>query len=97
MSRKKSGLDALGLGLPEPAEPAEKAPSVTDLSPSKKKTAKAPRNRQLPGIKQHTLYLPAHLHRRLKEVALEEDKKVHDLFMEGVDRVLKARGGRGID
>ena len=36
-------------------------------------------------LKQSTLYLPPSVHRKLRQLALDEDKKLHDLLLEAVD------------
>jgi hypothetical protein len=42
---------------------------------------------------QHTsIYIPRASFERLREVAFHERKKVHDLIMEGIDRVIENRG-----
>lgn len=41
---------------------------------------------------QNSLYLPRSTLKLLKRIALDEDVKVHDLFIEGVNAVLKKRG-----
>jgi hypothetical protein len=41
---------------------------------------------------QNSLYLPRSTLKLLKRIALDEDLKVHDLFIEGIDTVLKKRG-----
>lgn len=41
----------------------------------------------------HTsIYLPRSAWRALREIAAKEDVKVHDLFIEGVDAILKRHG-----
>lgn len=92
MPAKKSGLDALGftpLDLPVAPEP----PAVSPLpTPARSPSKRPKRDRKMPDKKQHTVYLPNKLHRALKGIAAEEDKKVHDLFLEGLDTVLRKRG-----
>lgn len=39
-----------------------------------------------------SLYLPPKAHRLLKEIAFAQDCKVHDLVIEGIDRVLNSHG-----
>jgi len=45
-----------------------------------------------PDIHKTTIYVPYHVNERLREVAFTERKKVHDLLMEGIDRVMESRG-----
>ncbi len=39
-----------------------------------------------------SIYLNKEAHSRLKEIAREEHKKVHDLIVEGIDSVIAKRG-----
>ena len=45
-----------------------------------------------PNVKQLTLYLPLTVHRQLRELAFHEEKRLHGLVMEGLDRVFADRG-----
>ncbi len=39
-----------------------------------------------------SLYLPRAVHDKLREIAFTERRKVHELFVEGIDKVLAERG-----
>jgi hypothetical protein len=39
-----------------------------------------------------TIYLPRKVHQELRSIAFHENRKMHALFMEGIDRVLAERG-----
>lgn len=52
----------------------------------------APKPKSPSAIVHTSVYLPRSAHRRLKEIALVEDCKVHDLIMRGVDEVLRRYG-----
>lgn len=43
-----------------------------------------------------TAYLPLAVHRQLRELAFTEEKKMHNLLMEGLDMVFQNRGLRSI-
>jgi hypothetical protein len=45
-----------------------------------------------PNVKQHTAYLPLAVHEQLRKLAFEEDRKMHDYLVEGLDRVFADRG-----
>lgn len=45
-----------------------------------------------PPIDKVSLYVPKAAHKFLKQVALDMDRRPHDLFMEGVDLVLRQHG-----
>ena len=47
-------------------------------------------------VKQLTLYLPHPVYRQLRELAFHEEKRMHSLLMEGLDRVFADRGARPI-
>ena len=66
-----------------PAEPAHTA-AVVELP--------APQAKPKPDVHHTSIYVPKAAYRRLKEIGLVEDKKVHDLIMEGIDKVIEARG-----
>ena len=84
MSRKRTSLDAI-LGPPaaEP-EPVAAPPSATGGS----------RRHE---VKQQTVYLPLTAYEQLRRLAFEERVKMHQLLMEGLDRVFRARGLPGLD
>jgi hypothetical protein len=60
-------------------EPPQPAPADT-----------APKQR--PDVKQQTLYLPLPVYRQLRQLAFDEEVKMHSLVMEGLDRVFADRG-----
>lgn len=45
-----------------------------------------------PRVKQHTAYLPLAVHDQLRKLAFEENRKMHDYLLEGLDRVFAHRG-----
>jgi hypothetical protein len=45
-----------------------------------------------PTVKQHTAYLPIAVHEQLRKLAFEENRKMHDYLLEGLDRVFADRG-----
>jgi len=45
-----------------------------------------------PAVKQHTAYLPLPVHEQLRKLAFEEDGKIHDYIIEGLDLVFADRG-----
>lgn len=47
------------------------------------------------GMMRTSLYLPRAVHDKLREIAFTERCKVHDLFIEGIDQALSARGFPG--
>lgn len=79
-------------------------PSIIDLADSVPETpenapatsAAAPK-RSYDGIHRSMLYLPKPVHRLIREIAFHHDKKEHDIFMEGIDLVLKSYGMASIE
>jgi hypothetical protein len=49
-----------------------------------------------PEVKQQTVYLPPGAYEQLRRLAFEERVKMHQLLMEGLDRVFQARGLPGL-
>jgi hypothetical protein len=83
MSRKRTSLDAI-LELPASApEPAAAPPVEAGAS-------------RRPEVKQQTVYLPLATYEQLRRLAFEERVKMHQLLMEGLDRVFRARGLPGL-
>jgi len=80
MAKRPSILDKLEAIAPEPAPVA-----ATEAAPARKpKTNDA---------RQHTsVYVPRAAYERLREIAFVERVKIHDLFLEGIDLVIAARG-----
>lgn len=39
-----------------------------------------------------SIYVPTEAHKKLREIAFTTDCKVHDLYLEGINRVLESRG-----
>lgn len=83
MSRKRTSLDAILAPPAAAAGPAEAAPP-------------APAGLR-PGVKQQTVYLPLPVYEQLRRVAFDERVKMHQLLLEGLDRVFRERGLPGLD
>jgi hypothetical protein len=82
MSRKRTSLDAI---LEPPASAPEPAPPSVEAGASRR-----------PEVKQQTVYLPLATYEQLRRLAFEERVKMHQLLMEGLDRVFRARGLPGL-
>lgn len=54
--------------------------------------ASAPGRKVRPDVQHTSVYIPRAAHERLREIAFIEHCKVHDLIMQGVDRVIAERG-----
>lgn len=83
MSRKRTSLDAILAPLPAP-------PAALRAVPAAAATLR-------PGVKQQTVYLPLPVYEQLRRVAFDERVKMHQLLLEGLDRVFRARGLPGLD
>jgi hypothetical protein len=44
-----------------------------------------------------TVYLPKAVHKQLRELAFEREKKMHDILMEGLDLAFKKYGLKGFN
>lgn len=86
--RKRSPLT--DLAAPPAAEPAaeEQPPVPMPDSPPAAKGRPAKRRT----VKVQSLYLKPKVHKQLQMIAVEEDCKMHDLVLEGLDRVFRNRG-----
>ncbi|MBZ5729374.1 MAG: hypothetical protein LAP87_30915 [Acidobacteriia bacterium] len=72
-------------GTSKPAEAAKAA--VVDIQPQERAGGS-----RRPSVKQHTAYLPLAVHEQLRKLAFEENRKMHDYLVEGLDRVFADRG-----
>jgi hypothetical protein len=61
--------------------PAPAAPPAPEPAPSRR-----------PQVKQQTVYLPLPVYEQLRRLAFEERCKMHQLLLEGLDRVFRDRG-----
>jgi hypothetical protein len=84
MSRKRTSLDAILTPAPAalPVPAREHPPPPATLRP---------------GVKQQTVYLPLPVYEQLRRVAFDERVKMHQLLLEGLDRVFRDRGLPGLD
>ncbi len=48
-------------------------------------------------VKQLTVYLPHPVYRQLRELAFHEERRMHSLLLEGLDRVFADRGVRSTE
>ena len=78
MSKRPSIIDTVELKRPEPVEEAPASRAVTPLT-----------NRN---VHKTSIYLPRKAFDRLREIAFTKQCKVHDLIMQGVDRVIAEHG-----
>jgi hypothetical protein len=86
MSRKRTTLDSI-LAPPRPTvEPPATAAVVAEKPASLR-----------PSVEQQTVYLPLAIYEQLRRVAFDERVKMHQLLLEGLDRVFRDRGLPGLD
>lgn len=78
MSKRPSVIGGLKLNAAKPVE---------ELAPPPLASRK-PR----PDIVHTSIYLPKAVHRALREIAFTTDRKVHDLVLDGLNRVLQEHG-----
>ena len=98
MTSKRTSLDAVfGTAELAPAAIRNRRAKTQVATPPAEKTQRereqgieaAPKR---PSVKQHTAYLPIAVHEQLRKLAFEEDRKIHDYLIEGLDRVFADRG-----
>lgn len=95
MAKKRTSLlDVLGdgVGNTQEAMPAEESAPKLSGSPEVAVTAEKPKGSRTPDKKQHTVYLSIPVHQQLRRLAFDEERKIHDLVLEGIDRVFAERG-----
>ena len=94
-SKKRTSLDALF-----PQETVA-APSAADSPPPGAGEGPPPASAAAEDVpapppvalgRRSSLYLPEPVYQQLRRLAFEEAVKMHTLFLEGIDRVLKDRG-----
>lgn len=98
-AKKRTSLDALfgAEALPAVVPPtkrmakskSERPVDAAQAEPHLQERAGEPRR---PNVKQHTAYLPLAVHEQLRKLAFEENCKMHDYLVEGLDRVFADRG-----
>lgn len=97
-ARKRTSLEAVfgADELPAAIPPKQnrkarpKAPA-SDAAPEAEPQERGGESRR-PNVKQHTAYLALAVHEQLRKLAFEENRKMHDYLIEGLDRVFADRG-----
>ena len=86
--KQRKGIDDL-IGESLEAAPTETPERTTEgiIQPERK-----PQRTKRTGIINTSLYLPKPVLRQIKELAVTEDVKSHDLYLEGIDMLFKHRG-----
>jgi hypothetical protein len=102
MSRKRPSifdtLDLTGDDAPPSAAvaPASNVVAMQSVEPPTAPSAPVPKPAPKPKVRpevQHTsIYVPKVAYRKIREIANTEDRKPHDVIMEGVDLVLAKYG-----
>ena len=87
MVKKRTSLDAI---LPTASQ--SKSPSSIDVTPGNDSSSTEKPIGRRPNVKQQALYLKNPVHRQLRVLAFEEEKKMHDLCMEALDLLFANRG-----
>lgn len=66
---------------------------ISGLGVAPEGPAPAPRPKAKgPDIVHTSIYVPKAAYRKLQEIALVQDRKVHDIIMDGIDTVLRQHG-----
>ncbi len=81
MTKRPSVIGSLSLVGESPAAAPDSEVSVT-------KPARAKRE----GIVHTSIYVPRPVYQKLREIAFTQERKVHDIIMEGIDAVLQKYG-----
>jgi hypothetical protein len=93
MNKRNDALKALGATAPitateAPAPPTQAQPThvvaIKPLAEDKNEVARV------------MLYLPPKVAKKVKEIALHQDRKAHDIYLDALDTYLKAKGFGGL-
>ena len=68
------------------------SPAAPDLEVATTKPARAKRE----GVVHTSIYVPRPVYQKLREIAFTQERKVHDIIMEGIDAALQKYGHPGI-
>jgi hypothetical protein len=98
-AKKRTSLDAVfGVGVIPAANPPKrrtdknKPGELAKSAPVETEPQERAGDLRRPNVKQHTAYLPLAVHEQLRKLAFEENRKMHDYLVEGLDRVFADRG-----
>ncbi|MGJ5813629.1 ribbon-helix-helix domain-containing protein [Paludibaculum fermentans] len=98
-AKKRTSLEAVFAAeeVPAPKPPTKSATKREAVDAEKPMLAAIQPQERAGGskrhsVKQHTAYLPLAVHEQLRKLAFEENRKMHDYLMEGLDRVFADRG-----
>lgn len=96
---KRTSLDAVfgAKAQPAPSVPERRGEGAEMESPTRGAAEESDTQERVggakrPNVKQHTAYLPIPVHEQLRKLAFEENRKIHDYLVEGLDRVFADRG-----
>ena len=94
MSKRPSIIGGLNLPGSEARQAVtDRRPDQVDAEPNAAPPARKPR----PNIVHTSVYLPRAVHKRLRAIAFETDRKVHDIIMEGIDAALRKYGAPSVE
>lgn len=65
---------------------------MTKSPRSRPAQARAAPRRQRPDVVHSSVYIPAAAYHALRKIAFDEDRKVHDIVIEGINAALTKRG-----
>ena len=68
-------------------------PAAPELEEAMPKPARAKRA----GVVHTSIYVPRPVYQKLREIAFTQERKVHDIIMEGIDAALRKYGHAGVD
>jgi hypothetical protein len=98
-AKKRTSLDAVFAAeelpaaiLPTKRRKKGKSEQPVDAAQAETQPQERAGESKRPNVKQHTAYLPRAVHEQLRKLAFEEDHKMHDYLIEGLNRVFADRG-----
>ena len=85
MTKRPSVIGSLSLVGESPAAP--------ELEVEMPKPTRAKRE----GVVHTSIYVPRPVYQKLREIAFTQERKVHDVIMEGIDAALRKYGHAGVE
>ena len=71
-------------------------PEATATTPEPQETIAKPVRRKPEGVVHTSIYVPRPVYQKLREIAFTQERKVHDVIMEGIDAALRKYGHPGV-
>jgi hypothetical protein len=71
-------------------------PEATATTAEPQERIAKPARRKPEGVVHTSIYVPKPVYQKLREIAFTQERKVHDVIMEGIDAALRKYGHPGV-